>query len=615
MATTSTEPEDSASITEKLKSETYKLSERKNARSKVWELFRDIRDENEVLIPNYVACCQCLTVIPYKKVNTNRLLNHSCYKKRKLEESVTDIRVDSEDKKKATLAFTKWIAADSRPFSIVEGKGFEELVAFLIGIGDKYGRNVDVHHLIPHPTTISNNVTKLKEKHDAVIKDEIKKYGADGYGCTSDLWKERYSNESYLGVTMSYIKEEKLVCNTLAVISMDHERSTAEHIMEKMREICDTYDMDTFASDAIMVTDRGANMLKAFEEMDTLACICHLFNSALSNAIDQCNEMLELLDNARKLVKFVKKANLQHHMSPSLKSHVETRWYSNTEMLQSIEPNLVTLSSVLAARKRLDLLENIRQPILKQVVTFLVEIKRWSSLLETSNAPTIHLVIPCVTRLRRLCEADNADFSIVGDMKSAISAQISSTIEPNITMIHKVGVFLFPPANQLTTFDREEKTEIYKYVKTKMVRIKALLPRETSQSAMEVDTDPVEETPGTSILFKEFCTPAYQDSISLELSKYKAEKHPPSDMSFDVLEYWRTRQGQYPLLYKLSRKIFATPASSTDSERIFSRARFLINTYRTQLSPGNINDLLTISSNFEKISWDLIEDCEDSCDM
>jgi hypothetical protein len=43
--------------------------------------------------------------------------------------------------------------------------------------------------MVPHPTTISNNTTKVKAKHDRehddILRAELKKYASDGY--TSDL--------------------------------------------------------------------------------------------------------------------------------------------------------------------------------------------------------------------------------------------------------------------------------------------------------------------------------------------------------------------------------------------------------------------------------------------
>jgi hypothetical protein len=55
--------------------------------------------------------------------------------------------------------------------------------------------------------------------------------------------------------------------------------------------------------------------------------------------------MVLLLENARKLVKYVKQASLQHYFTPSLKPHVETRWYSNTDMLESIFLNFQFIQS------------------------------------------------------------------------------------------------------------------------------------------------------------------------------------------------------------------------------------------------------------------------------
>jgi Hermes transposase DNA-binding domain len=75
-------------------------------------------------------------------------------------------RVNFQDKRQACILFTEWILQDNLSFSSIGGDGFKLLVQFLLSIGEKYGSDIDIDHLIPHRSTISNYVKKVKSLHD-----------------------------------------------------------------------------------------------------------------------------------------------------------------------------------------------------------------------------------------------------------------------------------------------------------------------------------------------------------------------------------------------------------------------------------------------------------------
>jgi hypothetical protein len=53
---------------------------------------------------------------------------------------------------------------------------------------------------------------------------------------------------------------------------------------------------------------------------------------------------------------------------------------------------------------------------------------------------------------------------------------------------------------------------------------------------------------------------------------------------------------QFPMLAKVARYILAIPASSAESDRVFSASSNTITQKRTQLLPTNLNGLLIIKS-------------------
>lgn len=73
--------------------------------------------------------------------------------------------------------------------------------------------------------------------------------------------------------------------------------------------------------------------------------------------------------------------------------------------------------------------------------------------------------------------------------------------------------------------------------------------------------------------------------LSRELDDYLRDE--PAEN--DELEWWRQNQKNYPHLVQLALKYLCIPASSTPSERIFSKAGLVLSEKRTRQSRGSFD--------------------------
>lgn len=208
-------------IKAKIVSGEFKINN-KRGRSKVWDVFGSIKNENGDEIQNLVACKNCFSVHKFNSKSTSNLVKHKCYilKKIKTDNKIEKTEVDVEDKKKSVLLVTEWTIENCRPFNIIRDCGLRNFVEFLISIGAKYGQNVDIDKLLPHPTTVSRNIQNLHNKYFEVVKTEIMSVKNIGYGLTSDIWTDNYLRTTYLSLTIHYVKEGKLITRLLGLKSM-----------------------------------------------------------------------------------------------------------------------------------------------------------------------------------------------------------------------------------------------------------------------------------------------------------------------------------------------------------------------------------------------------------
>lgn len=210
---------DNIEIKEKILANVYKIID-KRGRSKIWECFGFIKDENDVEITNFVACKMCKNVYKYNKNALSNLNKHKCYTILKNDEHCELIEPNQETKKACLDALTEWFSGDLRPYSVAQDKGLKTYTSFILSVGNKFGANINTDTLIAHPSTIKRNVDGIYSIHFSNLNSEMKSIKNIGYALKCDLWTENFSHISYLAVTAHYIVDGVLKSKLLGIKSM-----------------------------------------------------------------------------------------------------------------------------------------------------------------------------------------------------------------------------------------------------------------------------------------------------------------------------------------------------------------------------------------------------------
>ena len=74
-----------------------------------------------------------------------------------------------------------------------------------------------------------------------------------------------------------------------------------------------------------------------------------------------------------------------------------------------------------------------------------------------------------------------------------------------------------------------------------------------------------------------------------------------NNKEFKLLTWWKNNAPNFPLMAKMARSVLCIPASSAESERVFSAASNTISEKRSHVLPDNLNDLLLLKSNSQFI--------------
>ena len=71
-------------------------------------------------------------------------------------------------------------------------------------------------------------------------------------------------------------------------------------------------------------------------------------------------------------------------------------------------------------------------------------------------------------------------------------------------------------------------------------------------------------------------------------------------MDDDPLHWWKLHNELYPLLSQVAKKYLCVPATSTVSERLFSRSGRIVTPIRSSLKPDSVEMLVFLSNNVDR---------------
>jgi hypothetical protein len=93
-----------------------------------------------------------------------------------------------------------------------------------------------------------------------------------------------------------------------------------------------------------------------------------------------------------------------------------------------------------------------------------------------------------------------------------------------------------------------------------------------------------------------YAEPAQQDVEKSEIESYLKEEpvrwNDKNDGTFDILAWWKGKQGTYPVLARLARDVLAIQVSTVASESAFSAGGRVVDPFRTRLDPEVVEALI-----------------------
>lgn len=341
-------------------------AEKLKVRSSAYGGFSLLCDEHEVYV-GYVTCTTCKKVIKHDihLSGTTHLSRHAACHAQKTESGGKSTKVVPQSKLTGFVTRTKvlngadtaqlrrslafFCAADLRPYSAVEGLGFQQLAQTFIGIGSKYG-NVAIKEILPSRTTVADTCKSEAEVSRAklveTINDYVIRYGI--MGVTTDMWQEDYKKKNFVAVTVHMLECGKMISRVLQVYQFPLEtQKTAENIRQSLHKMAEYLGIKDMAKHFYFVTDQGSNIKAALStNYQRLPCACHCLSTSLKHALpngpgdkgntEELQALQKVIDEVKAMVRYIKKSGLNATLAKSVIQENDTRWNSVLLMLESV---------------------------------------------------------------------------------------------------------------------------------------------------------------------------------------------------------------------------------------------------------------------------------------
>lgn len=494
----------------------------------------------------------------------------------------------NKEKKILTEKIVEFCALDVRPFEIIKGKGFINLAQHFISVGAEHGV-VDVSNVLPHPTTISRNVSDVKIKKHAELFPIIEKAMQNGEcAATSDGWCDDHKKNNYLTMTVHFFDNDFVLQNKVLFTSLFNVKSKTgvairNEILAKFKAL--GFDEKDFFI-MPMVTDKGGNMVCAFKgkNFNRKNCVAHVLNRILANTFEKHApvEVEILIDNCKAIVRHFKQSSKLNELAFTVKQETDTRWNSKLALISSVTKQYDHIMSLLTDAQRKNW--SFRVDLANELIKFLEPFKEASDHLEGENYPTFNLIF--LWRVEILKHLTEGQFT--GPVKTLAKYALHYLEEKlPVLMEHKVATFLDPRYRHMKMLTDLERDEVFNEILCSMKDI----PFQSSETVSR-------NKKARYSVYEGIIENRDENELKSYLQTAMYSKQTESKLV--VQKFWKENEKNFPKLYILARKKLCVPATSGPSERTFSGSGRTIDPRRTNIKPKILDDLLYIRDSYLK---------------
>nr|XP_057921458.1 zinc finger BED domain-containing protein 4 [Doryrhamphus excisus] len=510
-----------------------------------------------------------------------------------------------------------FLAADLRPFSVVENSGFKHMMGV-----------IEPRYQVPSPAHFRQKIIpSLYEKNKSAVMDHLSRASAvaliaDGWTCRAAV--------SYITVTAHYITPEwTLASHVLQTRVLCEQTST--HIAEELKRMVLVWNLERSGATMIPVTtDNAGNMADAVSEAGLgpqIGCFAHTINVA-AEKVTGLNQVSRVLGKVRRIVSFFHRSTTAAHLLESkqemlntpkhdLIHDVTTRWNSSYDMLERyLEQHTAAYAALtdrsLKRKKDVTLLTDQEVRTAEEVIEVLKPLKAITTLMSTESAPSASMILPLKSTLLNSMEPNVEDTATVSEIKAAIRENLEDRYTACQDYLHKCTA-LDPRFKGLPHVDEACRDGTFSGLITEITIKKEENADATGTTAVSSTpvkrehnleaSPPLKKSAMTEVFGELFKAqvgqePTLQLLVKEEVAAYRMVSCISLDS--DPLLWWKSNEPAFPHLAQLAKKYLAIPAATSVTSRgVFATAGDIGTANGSALSEDCVDKMIFLAKNMK----------------
>ncbi|CAF1482810.1 unnamed protein product [Rotaria sp. Silwood1] len=564
---------------------------------------------------HYICCSNCENLLAWKTGDgSTNLKKHSQYCRDKSpgnQQLVTKFMSSNNGnnerlirmiKKNLITAAAEFCAIDNRPFSLIQGNGFQHLANAIYGARRALSAFNPIESLLPDRTTISREIDRIFFEDRAKLINLIQ--SVKQYFITIDFWTEPYTKIGYGGLSIHYF-DDKFGLNVFILCCKAYKlpNQQANNVRLFTENILRSFSLE-LDKNTFIVCDNENKMRAAFRHGAVrVGCSAHFLNKIVEHSLTLptigCDDIQMMFNNVQDLVSYLRRSHNQSKLSKRLQLFTKTRWNSGYSMIYSFITVYPELSGVVKDPEQKHKLAAIDYDVLLEFSNYFKYFVKVTEVLSADKHPTIHLVLPLKQWLINLSKPNAHDSAAIASLKKYMHREIASYWE--LEDVHFMAVILQPNFKYLHVCPAV-KDKCYNLLNDEIERRRAESRSSYASSSLSYPTTTSQQTTEENDAdIIESCfdleqSQTRQQHMNDEFESYLNEET-KLKRNDDLFQYWIQRQQKFPILYSIAKDILTIPATNTCVERLFSASGAAATESRTRLSADKLDKLMFLKKN------------------
>ncbi|KAF7390105.1 hypothetical protein HZH68_011962 [Vespula germanica] len=515
------------------------------------------------------------------------------------------VHQSSIDGKTVSDAIAEFIIMDLQLPEVVEGHGFQRLVATLRSPCEIPSKNKLEEEIIPK---IYDTFRESVAATLACMSNDV--------GLTIEEWRSN-SNESFVTVSVYYQNagETSLECKVLSSIHapLDWDKHQWSNTIDTL--LLDWY-LKVERITAVVVATSRSELLAALSAkgLTLIPCLLHTLqvcaqacfeNPEVASILSKCRTVIgAIINHSTASAALAMQEQIMELEENTMVMDYPGVWTSTYNMMEQIALRRNIISSILESIEGnepevIDLSPD-QWKIVEDLVNVLEPFKVTIMTLSEEKMPLISLLRPLLWQLvSSHLKVKDSDSETARSFKESLSDMLCERYaDYNVTLLLQIATTLDPRFKQLPYATEEDKSLVATPIKEMLTK---LIQAESGDS-IKVEEEPTSKKSrlsGMELLLGGLCAtkngmPA-EEKADLELVQYQSESTAPLD--YCPLQWWAKVSAKCPNLAKLACRYNCVPACCAPPARIPAEVQVLYDTRRAALPPHLVDKLLFLHGN------------------